>query len=409
MSLLITSVQLPVRQAEALVSPAASVISYALVMDQLTSTKQPPELLRQATQQCIKTFNTAKFLSSTHREEIKKAWCGSTAVGGTLEQIGLLINTVCGFREKCLADLQKTLDRLLKSLGTKNVINFQPLCTALITLFGQSIKSYCAANEFTGGTSIVSQPPKGPPSKGGNGTNKTSSTQPPSPNFLTGLLSRVQSAIEKIWNNCKNLVFRLINPKCKPSSQKPPQKPPQKPTEELKKTKINETYQKLVNQELQDKGDELAEKLGKLMGMQIALVIGIVDTTSKNKTDFLSSQSTRNFYFNHLGAALRGMIDMEKSRALHISKLRYYSEKSVLSQSDLTDIYDGNKQLTSKYDKYILEITMLINNKPIATPSTKWIPSPEERTLLHSIMEVDGKQLLTPQAKKDFYDVLNKH
>jgi hypothetical protein len=222
LSMVLTSAQLPVRQAEAFVSTAAkataTVAAYALGMKHLTSSQQPQEVKQYATEQCIQTLNGASFLFSTHREAIKKAWCGSTAVGGTLDQIGFLIQTVCRGQEKCLANLQKTLESIMKSLGKKPTVNFQPLCAVLIPLFKESIESYCEANGFTGNTAIVA---KGPPSKGGNGIKPTSGAKPPSPHFLAGLWARVKSAIEKIWNDCTNPFIRFINPKCKQNKKIP--------------------------------------------------------------------------------------------------------------------------------------------------------------------------------------------
>lgn len=222
LSVLLTSAQLPVRQAEALVSPVAKafvhIVSSALVVDQLTSPQQPQEVQQYATEQCIQTFNSASFLSSTHREAIKKAWCGSAAVGGTLDQIGLLIQTVCSGQGKCLANLQKTMERLMKSLGKKSTVNVQPLCAVLITLVKQSIEAYCKANGYVTDAS-TSAGSAGKPPKSGGGIKMNSGAKPPSPHFLTGLLLRVQSAIERMWNNCKNPFIRLINPKCAPNSQ----------------------------------------------------------------------------------------------------------------------------------------------------------------------------------------------
>jgi hypothetical protein len=206
----------------------ATVAAYALGMKHLTSRQQPPEVQQDAIEQCIQTLNGASFLSPAHRQAIKKAWCGSTAVGGTLDQIGLLIQTVCSGQEKCLANLQKTMESIMKSLGKKLTVNFQPLCAVLITLFKESIESYCEANGFTGNTAIVA---KGPPSKGGNGTKLTSGAKPPSPHFLAGLWARVQSAIEKIWSDCTNPFIRFINPTCAVKSGNPAQgnkKQPQK-------------------------------------------------------------------------------------------------------------------------------------------------------------------------------------
>ncbi len=222
LSMLLTSAQLPVRQAEAFVSTAAkeiaSIAASGVVLTQMTSTKQPNEAQQQVTKQCIQTFNEASFLSSTHRKAITKAWCGSTAVGGTIDQIGLVIQTVCSGQQKCLADLQKTMDRLVKTLGKKVSVNVQPLCTVLITLFKQSIEAYCKANGYVTDAS-TSTGSAGKPPKSGGGIKMNSGAKPPSPHFLTGLLSRVQSAIETMWKDCKNPFIRLVNPKCAPNSQ----------------------------------------------------------------------------------------------------------------------------------------------------------------------------------------------
>ncbi len=413
LSMLLTSAQLPVRQAEAFVSPVAKafvhVVSSALVVDQLTSPQQPQEVQQYATEQCIQTFNSASFLSSTHREAIKKAWCGSTAVGGTLDQTGLLIQTVCNGQEKCLADLQKTMERLMKSFGKKFTVNVQSLCTVLITLFKQSIKEYCKANGYAVTKASTSSGSAGKPPNSGGGIKMNSGAKPPSPNFLAGLLSRVQSAIERMWNDCKNPIARWFNPKCKSASPNKKTEingnrgnvsnPPSKsnvivPFYYRPKTPVQKMIEGAIQQEIKQKKEELDAQSDMLVKKQITLIESIVNTIYENKDEFLKEKSFRDVHVIRLQYVLQKMLDMRDliTRSL-TPRLRTVLENprnKGLSQADVTAIFNAFENVVSETEDNSTIIDMLVTQNLIINPPDPSKPlkfSNEQRKLLDDLIK----------------------
>jgi hypothetical protein len=216
LSLLITSVQLPLRQAEAFVPVAIPAAGAAATANTATLA------------QAINTLVIIGILSHS-KEDQKK--CAQTfpnnsktqfcipPKNGTLDAFIVpavaYARVVCPtLAQNCLQELQKKANPFLKNLEkklTKNPVAFKSLCPVFLTLFGMSIAEYCKANGYD-----VPNTPSGigavPPKKGGGGGKISSMGQLPP--FLQQIASWVSVAVKRLLDNCPAWLKKLM-PFCK--------------------------------------------------------------------------------------------------------------------------------------------------------------------------------------------------
>jgi hypothetical protein len=203
LSLLITSVQLPLRQAEAFVPVAIPAAGAAATANTATLA------------QVINTFAIIgiysmsskvyqKKCAETFRSSSKTQFC-IPPQNGTLEAFIVPAVTyarvVCPtLAQNCLQKLQGKANSFLKNLEkelAKNPVAFKSLCPVFLTLVGMSIVEYCQANGYD-----VPNTPSGigavPPKKGGGKISSMGQLPP----FLQQIASWVSASMQGLLDNC---------------------------------------------------------------------------------------------------------------------------------------------------------------------------------------------------------------
>ena len=217
LSLLITSIHLPVRQAEAFVKPAMKVAApmvketvAALLTYHIFSQKQPDVV-----QACTRMFPPPPQNKGSQL-------CHSTNATFLViqAQVFTYVAWACpDLTQACLERLHGKAKSLLKTIENslrKNPMAFGEMCRVLLTLTGMTIREYCDANG-KGIPSISSgsvSPPKNPP-KGGTGKTTAGFGGIPH-NFLSKLTAQLSKTVYDLLENCPAWLKKIV-PFCKES------------------------------------------------------------------------------------------------------------------------------------------------------------------------------------------------
>jgi hypothetical protein len=239
LSLLIASIHLPARHAEAFVKPAVKIASSPMVKEavaafltyHILSQKQP-----NVVQACTRMFpaqNKSPNLCSppanptllTMQAQVFTyvAWACPTLMKACLEKLNGKATT-----------LLNTIENSLR----KNPMAFDEMCRVLQTLLGMTIREYCEANgkgiPSISSTSGSVAPPKNPP-KGGSGKTTAGFGGIPH-NFLSKLTAQLSKTVNDLLENCpawleqivplcqKSKVFRVATPATTTNKPVPPKK-----------------------------------------------------------------------------------------------------------------------------------------------------------------------------------------
>jgi hypothetical protein len=218
LALLLTSIGLPVRQAESLVALTPMVVETvgALIMIAILAPKGSV-----VHPQC-----NAMFPTHNNKNRICDLQQNTTFL--TIQaQVFTYIAAVCpALQPACLKKLHENANTLLQNIALslrKNPQAFRRICPVLQTLFRMTIPEYCAANGYGSSSPIVAE--SGTPPKGGNG--KTIRIDATLPYFIPKFISWLKAIVDA-W-------VAPTNRACDPTKEMLPLACPKNPMEGSKK------------------------------------------------------------------------------------------------------------------------------------------------------------------------------
>lgn len=187
LALLLTSIGVPVRQAESLVGLAPKVVETLGALITIAILAPKGSVVHP---QCI-----AMFPTQNNKNRICDLQQNTTFL--TIQtQVFTYIAAVCpALQPACLKKLHENANTLLQNIALslrKNPQAFRSLCPVLYTLFRMTISEYCAANGYGFSSPIVAE--SGTPPKGGNG--KTMRIDAILPPFISKFISLVKAMVD---------------------------------------------------------------------------------------------------------------------------------------------------------------------------------------------------------------------
>ncbi len=219
LALLLTSIGVPVRQAESLVGLAPKVVETLGALITIAILAPKGSVVHP---QCIAIF------PPHHNNKNRICDLQQNTTFLTIQaQVFTYIAAVCpALQPACLKKLHENANTLLQNIALslrKNPQAFRSLCPVLHTLFRMTIPEYCAANGYGSSSPIVAE--SGTPPKGGNG--KTMRIDAAFPPFISKFISWVKAIVDAWVASMKRA--------CDPTKEMIPLACPKNPMEGSKK------------------------------------------------------------------------------------------------------------------------------------------------------------------------------